>query len=741
MAKILLYALLIITQPHHMEASEMDTDVSTISGIIIDKTTQQPLPGATIYIRELEIGRIADSEGKFEFGALDSGTYTIQIRLIGYDNRNVKIHHPDRDVFIFELSPMIFVGEDIIITASPLGKNIHYQPAQAMNAALLQQNAASGLGEILEGNPGVANRSFGSAPARPVIRGMDGDRVLILQNGERMGDFSGTAADHAVALDPLSMDRIEIVRGPASLLYGSSALGGVVNLFSNDMPRDWDAGSSGTIASHAATVNGMGSALARFQHGSESMALNGRIIYRDSGDIRTPDGRLSGTSMNNLSYGGGMGFRSSDIITTGISMNGMNYTYVLPEEMDNPDERIEIRMYRSNLQSVSTYRLNRFIEYAELRLQYNRYGHDEIEVEIEDDGSLRENVEISFKQNSISSSLLMRHSPVGKLEGVIGLSTYYSQLTVGGAEALTPNANSYYVAGYIYEEISLNRMLSVKAGSRLELKETFVKTNELFKNKEEFQNRSDLIFSGALGLHMMPDSRWGAAIQVARAFRTPTIEELYANAPHLAAGTFEVGDPTLRNEISYGIDAFLNYRTNRFTGQFSIFLNRIHNFVEFSPTGEIHFGSGFPIFEYRSTNALLGGFEWFIQAKLWQNITADLSLDYVRGQETGGDRNNLSFMPPLRLQAAFKYETNKYWLGPRFRAVSTQNHVAENEDPTKGYLLFGINAGYHIQPNISLTFRVDNLFNTSYRDHLSRIEERNNPMPARNFNAMLRWDF
>ena len=723
-----------VNESHAISANE------TLSGEVTEASTGEPIPGATIMIRETEQGTAADSDGRFEFANLPAGSYTLTVRAVGFVTVNRSIDHPEDGFITIELQQDIFRADEVIVTSSPIGRNIQYQPAQSINAEKLQQKAAPSLGEILDGTPGVTTRSFGSAPARPVIRGFDGDRVLVMQNGERMGDLSGTAVDHAVALDPLSMDRVEVVRGPASLLYGSSAIGGVVNMFSNDMPREWEKGTRGSMASHVATVNKMGAGLVRAQYGGSNFAATGRVIYRNGGDLMTPEGRLPDTAINNISYGSGFGYRSG-AFETGIAISGMDYIYGLPEAIDDLNESIEIRMNRTNIQSISTLKMDRLFDHVELRIHFSDYGHDEIEIERFQNGMIEEEVGISFDQQTISSSLVLRHRPLGALEGALGLSFNRSQIAVGGAEALTPDADGYFLAGYIYEEISLSDFITLKTGMRMEWKETFVKTNELFPDASVFEDRSDLIFSGALGLNYSPSARWTAGLQVARAYRTPTIEELYSFAPHAAAGSFDIGNPTLQNEFSIGTDAFVEYKTDRLQAQLSLFANRIDNFVDFTPTGEIHNPSGLPFFEYVSKDAILYGFEFSTNVAFSDLLSGGVGFDYVRGRERSGELRNLTFMPPFRTHLQFMYDNGTIWAGPRLRIVNRQEQVAPNEDPTPGYLLIGADAGYRFGHGVTMSLRLDNLLNERYRDHLSRVENRDAPMPGRNLNVMVRWEF
>lgn len=737
------FILMVLVMPAEslfgMDEPEKQSTSTDLRGEVVDSRSGEPVPGATVMIRELDRGVAADIEGKFEFTSIEAGEYTLLIRSVGFVTATLDINHPDDGMIVVRLVPSLLQSDELIVTSSPIGTNVRYQPAQALNAEMLQQKAAPSLGEMLNGTPGVTTRSFGSAPSRPVIRGFDGDRVLVMQNGERMGDLSGTAVDHAVALDPLALDRVEIVRGPASLLYGSSAVGGVVNMFSNDLPREWDEGTSASIATHVATMNKMGAGLARVQVGNNKFAGTARVIYRVGGDLRTPEGRLPDTSINNLSYGGGLGYRSGPF-ETGLSISGMDYTYGLPEAIDDPNESIEIRMNRINLQSISTLKMDRFFDHAELRIHLSDYAHDEIEIERELN-NLSETLEISFAQQTISSSLVLRHRPAGRFEGALGFSFNYSDIKVGGEEALTPNANGYFLAGYLFEEIRVSNSMRLQAGSRIEFKETFVTTNELFPDASAFQDRSDLVYSGALGINYSPSNRWTAGAQIARAYRTPTIEELYSFAPHAAAGSFDIGYPNLQNEFSIGVDSFIEYQTERIKTQLSLFANRIDNFVDFTPTGDFHEPSGLPFFEYTSKDAVLYGFELGSSVTFSDVFSGGVGFDYVHGQERSGEKGNLTFIPPFRTHLHFMYDNGSIWVGPRVRIVNKQEMVAENEEPTDGYLLIGADAGYRFGHGVTLSLRLDNLLNEGYRDHLSRVENRDAPMPGSNLNAMLRWEF
>lgn len=175
--------------------------------------------------------------------------------------------------------------------------------------------------------------------------------------------------------------------------------------------------------------------------------------------------------------------------------------------------------------------------------------------------------------------------------------------------------------------------------------------------------------------------------------------------------------------------------------QLSLFANQIDNFVDFTPTGVFHEPTGLPFFEYVSKDAILYGFELSTSVAFSEVLSGGVGFDYVRGHDRSEEQGNLTFIPPFRTLLKMMYDNGTLWAGPRIRIVNKQKRVAENEDPTDGHLLIGADAGYRFGRGVTLSLRVDNLLNERYRDHLSRVENRDAPMPGSNLNAMLRWEF
>jgi iron complex outermembrane recepter protein len=719
-----------------------------LSGSVADAGAPSvPLPGATVIGSDsrAETGTSADLQGRFVLRIDTTTTRALEIRYIGYEASRIHLtsdmlQSGDLGTVYLKRDPVIF--SDVIITTSPAGRAAAYQPARSYNHEQLQRMSSSSFGELLDGEPGVSMRSFGSAPARPVIRGLDGDRVLIVENGERMGDLAETAADHAITLDPLSADRIEVVRGPASLLYGSSALGGVINLFNSDIPDGWVNGISGSAALQGASVNNALAGFGRLLFGTGTGAFTTRINYRSSGDIRTPDERLPGTSNDHLSGSGGYTLRHGENSYTGFSFTGLGTTYGLPDALDNPEERIEIRMQRHSVRSRGTYHLNRFVNRADIRFNATWYNHKEVELQFVPGGTFEEDLGLAFTSRSANGTMLFHHggarSPVS---GTFGINTGYRQMKVGGNEALTPDMRSFILAGLLFEEFRLASAFSVQLGIRAEYQHLEALANNDF-SAAALAPRSEWVASGSTGFNWRPTTNVEAGFQIARAYRLPRLEELYSDAPHLGAGAYEIGNPDLKNEIGIGTDLFFRYRDQRLFMEAAVFYNTIQNFVTYSPTGQIHEPGGLPVFIYDASHAELLGGEFDIVYRS-RNMTFTGGFDYVRGSRIDSGREPLPFMPPLRGKFGISYEASTWFAGTSARVTGSQKRVADGEEETGGYVLLALDGGISMTDNErhTLTFRIDNALNTSYKDHLTRIEDRNRPMPGRGMTITYRYLF
>ncbi|MFZ5431049.1 MAG: TonB-dependent receptor [Bacteroidota bacterium] len=750
MQKIFLTVILIyVTGITSLMANPTDqrpvTDAN-IFGHVIDAKTGEHLPFVNLLIKGTRIGTFTDASGHYLLTNLPEGRHVLQVQSIGYAPAEVAIEaiaKTTREVDI-KLSPTSINISEIVLTASPTASGFRYQPDAVFMGEQIQRRAEPSFGEMLNGQPGVAMRSFGSAPARPVIRGMDGDRILVLENGERMGDISETSADHSISLDPLVASRVEVIRGPASLLYGSSALGGVINLMTTDIPDQWDEGVSGVVSGQAATMNNMGAGFGRLTYGGDRNAFSARMAMRQSGDITTPEGRIPNTAMKN--YDGALGWgMQRDRINGGLSFSLSDQAFGIPESIDIPEENVEIRAQRMALQGRLGGKLaGSWFDQAQLRFNATRFQQQEVQITRPEGGLSHETTGLEYNQNAFSSTLTLQHKPTGIFDrGALGFSFNGQKLNISGIEAYTPGEQRVTLATFTFQEIPLSYTTRMQFGVRLDFQNSTALKNEVFPNADLTRNAFN--YSGSIGLNVRPFEGLEIGGQIARSHRNPMIEELFAEGVHLGAGVYEMGNPELKDEIGHGADMFINYRKGNFDIEVTGFVNEFSNYIILQPSGTVHEPTGYPIFTYAEGESVLFGSEISLGWQLAKRVRLQSGTDWVRGIRRIGEGpdENLPFIPPFRFNNEIEYDFTRGWLGAGYMAVSRQGKVAPGEAATDGYSLLNLQAGYRInQPGRHVfILKVQNALNTKYRDHLSRIEDRNFVMPGRNINLTYRWFF
>lgn len=746
---IIFLSFLMANYVMHVNANPVDQRPNTdanIFGHVIDAQTGEHLPFVNLLIKGTRIGTITDASGHYLLTNLPEGRHILLAQSMGYTITEVEIEavaKTTREVDI-KLTPSSISLNEVTLTASPTASGFRYQPDAVFMGEQIQRRAEPSFGEMLNGQPGVAMRSFGSAPARPVIRGMDGDRILVLENGERMGDISETSADHSISLDPLVASRVEVIRGPASLLYGSSALGGVINLMTTDIPDQWDMGVTGVVSGQGATMNNMGAGFGRMTYGGEKNAFTGRIAMRQAGDITTPEGKIPGTSMRNYDGAFGWGMKH-DNVNGGLSFSVSDQAFEIPESIDVPEESVEIRARRMAFQGRFGRKLDgNLFDQAQVRFNATHFHQQEVEIEHLVSGGSDEEIELEYEQMAISSTLTLQHKPIGILaRGALGFSFNGQKLDVIGDEAYTPGEQRFSLATFTFQEVPLSHTMRLQFGLRLDFQNSRALKNEVFPDISLKRNAFN--YSGSLGLNVRPFDGLEIGGQLARSHRNPLVEELFADGSHLGAGVYEKGNARLKDEIGHGGDLFVNYRRGNFEIEITGFVNDFANYIIFQPTGEVHQPSGYPVFEYTEGEAVLFGSEISMGMEFAPGLRFQSSTDWVRGirQIEDAPNENLPFIPPFRFNNEIEYDFTRGWVGAGIMAVSRQSKVAPEEDVTDGYSLLSLQAGLRLNSmgRHVIILKVHNALDTKYRDHLSRIEDRNFVMPGRNFNLTYRWFF
>lgn len=753
-----------------------------LTGVVLDQASGEPIFGAAILLSGSSRGATTDFNGRFELRSLREGDYELRISSMGYETTLFSITVPSEERE-FRLAPSRFQLDDIIVTATPTRSAVNYQSSQAFTERDIERSAGVALGEMLDGEPGLSARSFGGGPSRPVIRGYDGERLIVLENGERMGDIQQTAPDHAITLDPFGMSRVEVVRGPASLLYGSSALGGVVNLFTDDFARSWNRGLQGGLTSHGASNNEMIGLGAGLIYGTNRFSYTGRLIYRTSGDSSTPNGTLPNTYVDSYTLSGGVGLQTSRF-TGGLSARYYENNFGIPEfaaEVDpsNPDRFIElepdmeIRINRWNLQAAGNLRMDGFFDELDFRLSASHSTQEEGEP-----GIPFELLELEIKTATISSTAMLLHKPFLMFDrGVIGSNLHVRYQEVEGIEAYHPGEDIVNLSLFTFQEIPVTNRFRMQLGGRIEHEWLSSVSNRYFASNPNpivvdtdivtpFDGITERVFNiaASAGLNIRPTDWLELGTQFARAHRNPTIVERYADGWHAGATRIEIGDPTLKPEIGYGVDAFIRLTGTRARIESSLFYNRIDNFVALRT---LPANCGDAINDYRvipdrefarcvqffGADADMRGFEMSGSLFITDHLRMNVMADYVRGDRRDVDQP-LPFIPPFRTSLGFLYDNNSINLGAHARFVSAQNRTPEDELDTDAYAIVRMEAGYRFMSGgvHSIHLRIDNLLNTSYRDHMSVVRRFDDPvlgpegerrfdMPGRNINLSYRYTF
>jgi iron complex outermembrane receptor protein len=704
------------------------TDVA-LSGRLINSLTGAAIANATVILDELKRETTSDADGMFTFGPVPPGMYHLSVRANGFSSRRTEVKvAAGLQPLAVPVDPELHFSELVSVSPDARSQFESFQPTSVLSGQELSKQLEMSLGATLESQPGVAARSFGPAPARPVIRGLDGDRVLILQDGQRLGDLSTQSGDHGVAINPASAQRIEVVRGPATLLYGSNAIGGLVNVITDEIPTKPLRGASGMFTFDLGSAARESGAAGDVNVGNGRVALHVGGGGRRSSDVATPEGDLANSQSRN-------GFANVGLSWTGNKAYvGGSYGYddtkygipVVEEGQVQLTPRRHAFSARAGAQG-----LEGVFDSYRATIAVRRYKHDELE------GA---EVGTSFTNNTSELEIMGSHRAIGRLKGSVGGWFLNRAFDATGEEALSPAVDQRGLAAFLYEEVTWPHV-TFQFGGRVD--HTGYEPNG--ETSRDFTSGS-----GSLGLLVRPaaaDDRLTLALSVARAARNPALEELFYFGVHPGNFAFEVGNPGLRPEHALGLDVALRWRGARASGEVTYFRNAISDYVFRAPLTEADFtarasefaarfpGRGigdepvstdeFPIVENVAADSVLQGIEAHSDVQLTSQLALELGLDYVRGS-LADTHEPLPRIPPLRFRGGLRYQRNAFQAGGEVTAAATQDRLFVTETATDGYQLLRLYSAYSIaRGNVvhTITGRLDNATNELYRNHLSLIKD------------------
>ncbi|NWG92669.1 MAG: TonB-dependent receptor [Parvularculaceae bacterium] len=665
--------------------------------------------------------------------------------------------------------------DEIVVTASPLARSADETIAgvSVVSGDELERSIENSIGETLRREPGISSTFFGPGASRPVIRGLGGDRISVLESGIGSIDASSTSPDHAVSGERATAERIEIVRGVSTLLYGSSAAGGVVNVFSGRIPRNLpDGGVDGAIRIGGSTVDEGLEAAGGFdidlgKAGAGNFVFHGDGAYREADDyeiqgfaesarLRAMEagaggapqdeafGVVENTALKTRGGSAGLSYVMDDGFI-GFSGTALNTNYGVPGAHGHDDAgggeeeggvTIGLKQRRVDFDGEIDAEFL-FFQKTKLRIGYADYTHSEIEPSGEI-GTVfaNEGVEGRFELVDRSSSL-----GGGELNGATGAQWKLRDFSAIGEEAFVPPTKSRQLGVFTMKEYAVGAW-RFELGGRYE--------NTRHRAPGLSAERKFDAFSVSAGIGFEPSDDVFVGVTGLRTERAPSTEELFSNGPHLATGVFEVGDPTLGKETARGVEATLrfgdgdawSFGVNGFYTSYRDFIFENATGLDADVDGEL-----IPIYAFAATDAAFKGFEAELDAELFRlgpfHVHGHAAADYVRATADAAATGNLPRIPPFTGLFALEAKSDRLEFRGEIDHALAQRKVGFDELPTDRYTIYNLYFSWRpmgADGPVAVRLAAMNLSNEDARLHTSFLKDIA-PLPGRNIKASLQGSF
>jgi iron complex outermembrane receptor protein len=637
-------------------------------------------------------------------------------------------------------------GEDIVVTGIRRKAGDVLGGLSVLDSEELARELRTSIGETLARQPGVTASSFGPTASRPILRGLSGDRIRILTDGIGSFDVSSSSPDHAVAINPLTAERIEVLRGPAALVFGSSAIGGVVNIIDRRIPRD--------EPEKVFSVNGLLEYGTAAEERNANLSIDVPVVshivlhadgnWSKSDDLRTgghlltrelreeaaassfPEiqeladlkGELTNTAAKSWELAGGLAYVDGPL-NVGFSVTRHDALYGVPIRFSlDPDVEAEapnIDVKQTRYDGRAEIPLSGFISQIHLRGGYSKYRHNEIE----DTGEIASTFHTSGGEGR-AEIIQADRSGWG---GTSGAQYMKRKVHIDGEEKFLPPSKQRQ-AGFFTMQHLVSGPLRVEGGLRVEFSDLKAQQDDDLGTPE--LSRDFTTFSASAGGAYEFSPGWRAGLTLAHSARAPSIDELFANGPHAGTQAFEVGNPDLDPEKSNSIEASIRRSGGPVHFTATAYFSRFSNFIFQAPTGEVE--EELPVYEYRQGKAKYYGFELETDAELgdafgihWEG---DFVADYVHAKIE--DFGPAPQIPPLRLLGGISGEAGPFSGRLEVEHAFNQSRNAPLETETSGYTL--VNASFdwkplEDRPNLTLGIAANNIFDVVARRHSSLLKD------------------
>lgn len=712
----------------------------TITGKVTDASNNQTLPGATIYIPDLKVSAETDKNGNFSLDNLPSkGSYLIEVRYIGYKSNTKNIDLATTTNVDFALTPTAIETKEVVITGnlvSSTGKRNSTSVTVVGKDQLLA--ASTNLIDALAKIPGVNEITTGPSISKPVIRGLGYNRVVTLddgvkQEGQQWGD------EHGIEIDQFKADRVEVLRGPASLIYGSDALAGVINLLEPISPPEGQI--KGEFISNYSTNNGLTANSLMLNGNEDGFVWRARGTYKNAYSFKTPTGYFPNSGFNETDLSGMIGLNKSWGYSHLNVSNFKNNIGFYDPTLDNSGNFVK----EDGSPFTNGDYTNRTLEYPRQDIRHFKMvlnnniilGNGNLKADFAYQRNQRRELDgpdpaLFFDLKTYSANLKYYLHEINGLQPVFGLSLDDAHSQNKGTEYLIPAYDTYGIGAFAYAKKNWETS-TLSLGARYDYRKNDGK--QLFEDGAEkfapFTNKFSNV-SGAAGFTHQFNNQLDFKANAGSAFRAPNPAELGSNGVHEGTFRYEVGNSSLKPEQSYQVDATLEYDAKIISASASVYNNYIHNFIYASNNGELKTvdGKQLPVYRYGQVNANLYGTEASLTIHPVPFIHFENTFSYVHAKNESLDKP-LSFIPAaslrneLRFEPKFKSVTDAY-LSVGINSAFKQNRVdAVFETPTSGYTLLnaGIGATFNIgKQEVKLSASANNLLDQKYYNALSRFK-------------------
>jgi len=700
----------------------LPADAGTLRGRVTGPAGE-PLTDARVEVVEVHRHGTTDAAGRYAVGNLPAGLYTVSFSLVGFRPVVRRVTISDADVTLdVTLTRSVVEIEALQVTASPIATSVVMapQPMTVVDSGALRTGQRPTLGETLGSLPGLRNWSTGAGIGKPLIRGLGSNRVLVLADGQRV-DGQQWGDEHGPNIGTEDAERIEVIRGPASVLYGSDALGGVVNVVAPALPDAIDRRGfvRGQLAAGYGSNRSAPEGGVRLEGARGSLGFRGAFNGLRSNDIQTPAGILANSGYEMYGGSGAVGVRGG-WGSVAIEYAGRSERVEIHEDPEEApdftgfqriaDDRVKTTL---NLPVSGTSRM-------EVIGGWERNNRREFEAADESE------VGLGLLSTTLTGNLHLHHV-VGPFRGIAGMSALRNEFEKYGEETLIPNSTANNLGAYFFEQAEAGRW-HFSFGVRYDYRKLDVEGDDELEVEAQTRDWSSL--TGNLGALFRLSEPVAMVLNVGRGYRAPSTFELFSNGVHEGTVRFERGEPTLRNETSLNTDLALRVQAGRVTAEIGGFHNRITDYIYPDPTGLTDPESGYQIYDFTQGDATLTGFEASAEVHPVDAVHLRVGGDYVRGQNTRLDQP-LPFMPPFRLSYGIRWEGKgtgvlaAAYLDLGGETNSEQSRLDPEDFAPPGYTLLHLGAGTTIQlggTSLGVDLQVRNLFDTEYASFLSRYK-------------------